>query len=103
MRFDIFQKSSDAHVRKAREYLQQANLARIEHQAAAEHHAALAAMYLQRAHWLEQELAGATTGNVFPVTSVAPRQIDSAKRAPEAVLSWPRAHAMKAVKIPESA
>jgi hypothetical protein len=59
MRFDFFRTRCDAHIWKAREYLQQANLARIEHQTAAEHHAALAAMYAQRAVWLEQELANA--------------------------------------------
>jgi hypothetical protein len=59
MRFDFFRMRCDAHIWKAREYLQQANLARIEHQTAAEHHAALASMYAQRAVWLEQELANA--------------------------------------------
>jgi hypothetical protein len=101
MRFGIFQKSSDSHVRKAREYLQQANLARIEHQAAAEHHAALAAMYLQRAHWLEQELTSAGTGNPFAIT--APRQIDPPNRGTEAMPSWPRVHALNAVKMSETA
>ena len=56
MHFDIFKRRTDAHVRSVRQYLQEANLARIEHQVAAEHHAALAAMYTQRVNWLEQEM-----------------------------------------------
>ena len=45
------------NVRKAKEYLQQANIARIEPPMAVEHHAALAAMYTQRAHRLEFEIS----------------------------------------------
>lgn len=59
MRFHLFERRLDAHVRKAREYLMEANLARVEHQAAAEHHAALARMYAERVARLEQEVAKA--------------------------------------------
>lgn len=59
MRFHLFERRLDAHVRKAREYLMEANLARVEHQAAAEHHAALARMYAERVARLEQEVTKA--------------------------------------------
>jgi hypothetical protein len=80
MRFDLFRTRGDAHIWKAREYLQQANLARIEHQTAAEHHAALASMYAQRAVWLEQELANAAGGYVPPAMArVASEQVEGPK------------------------
>jgi hypothetical protein len=64
MRFDLFNTRTDAHIRKAQEYLQQAHVARIEHQTAAEHHAALAAMYAQRVAWLEREVSESITGSM---------------------------------------
>jgi hypothetical protein len=102
MRFDIFQKSADAHVRKAREYLQQAHLARIEHQAAAEHHAALAAMYAQRSQWLEQELANSAGSNTWTLNSPAPRQVEGPQRRATPGVSWLRSYSNGA-KVPESA
>lgn len=102
MRFDIFQKSADAHIRKAREYLQQANLARIEHQAAAEHHAALAAMYAQRSQWLEQELATPTGNATWSVNNLAPRQVEGPQRRLAPAVSWLRSYSNGA-KLPESA
>lgn len=56
MPFHLFGPRLDAHIRKARQYLAEANLARIEHQVAAEHHAALARMYTERAARLEAEI-----------------------------------------------
>lgn len=103
MRFDIFQTRSDAHVQKAREYLQQANLSRLEHQVAADHHAALATMYKQRIAWLEQELANAAQGYGTPLRAMAPpRQVEGPKRGLQSVLSWPRAERIDN-KLPESA
>jgi hypothetical protein len=40
--------------------LEEAHMARIEHQAAAEHHGALARMYAERAKRLEREVYGST-------------------------------------------
>ena len=90
MRFDLFHTRVDAHIRKAQEYLQAANLARIEHQIAADHHLALASMYAQRVIWLEQELSESVArfGPSFRgVVSVA---ADGAKRGPESVVSLQR-------------
>ena len=103
MRFDIFQRRSDAHLRKARDVLQQANLARLEHQLAAEHHAALATMYEQRVAWLEQEIAHGLVGGAWPAHSVAPKQVDGPKRNSASVVSWLRAHHVDNTNLPESA
>ena len=92
MRFDLFRTRADAHVRRAQEYLQQANMARIEHQTAAEHHAALATMYAQRVVWLERELSEAMTGSMPSLRSPALKPVDAAplKRLPESILALAR-------------
>lgn len=59
MRFHLFEPRVDAHIRRAQDYLNQAQLARLEHQVAAEHHAALAKMYAERAARLEIEINSA--------------------------------------------
>jgi hypothetical protein len=58
--FSFFQPSRNSHLRRVMTLLEEANLARIEHQAAAEHHGALARMYAERAKRLERELYGST-------------------------------------------
>ncbi len=90
MRFDLFQTSVDAHTRKAREYLQQANLARLEHQVAAEHHSALASMYAQRVAWLEQELSSSAAGLGAPLRGVASKPAEGTKRGLESILTLSR-------------
>lgn len=59
MRFHLFGSRTEAHVRRSLEYLEEANLAWVEHQAAAEHHAALANMYAQRIARIESEIKNA--------------------------------------------
>jgi hypothetical protein len=44
------------HIRRAVILLEEAHMARLEHQAAAEHHSALARMYAERAKRLEREI-----------------------------------------------
>lgn len=56
MRFRFFRPRTEAHIRKSLEYLEEANLAWVEHQAAAEHHAALAKMYSERIARIEEEI-----------------------------------------------
>ena len=56
MRFHLFEPRPEAHIRKSLEYLEEANLAWVEHQAAAEHHAALAKMYAERITRIEAEI-----------------------------------------------
>ncbi len=91
MRFDLFSTRADAHVRKAEEYLQAANVARIEHHVAAEHHSALASMYAMRVAWLEQELADSVARFSSPMRSNAQASADAPKRGPESVVTLTRA------------
>ena len=56
--FSFFQFNRNSHLRRAMALLDEAHMARLEHQAAAEHHAALARMYAERAKRLEREIYG---------------------------------------------
>lgn len=57
MTFDfLFRPSHAAYLKRATALLEEAQMARIEHQAAAEHHGALARMYAERVRRLEHEL-----------------------------------------------
>jgi hypothetical protein len=56
--FGFFQAGRNGHLRRVMTLLEEAHLARIEHQAAAEHHGALARMYAERAKRLEREVYG---------------------------------------------
>ncbi|MGN8078365.1 hypothetical protein [Variovorax sp. 22077] len=57
MTFDfLFRPNHTAYLRRAAALLEEAQMARIEHQAAAEHHSALARMYAERVRRLENEL-----------------------------------------------
>ncbi|GAA4346409.1 hypothetical protein GCM10023165_31010 [Variovorax defluvii] len=58
--FSFFQPNRNGHLRRVMTLLEEAQLARIEHQAAAEHHGALARMYGERAKRLERELYGSS-------------------------------------------
>lgn len=91
MRFDIFSTRGDAHTRKAQEYLQAANLARIEHHVAAEHHSALAMMYAKRVAWLEQELADSIARYSTPLRSPVSTQVEMSKRGSDSIVTLPRA------------
>ena len=59
MRLNWFAPRTEAHIRKSLDYLEEANLAWVEHQAAAEHHAALAKMYAERIARIEEEIKNA--------------------------------------------
>ena len=48
-------RSRPTHLKRAEILLREAHLARIEHESAAEHHAALAGMYARRAERLQRE------------------------------------------------
>ncbi|MEJ1169704.1 hypothetical protein [Variovorax sp. CCNWLW235] len=56
MFFQLFQSGSSLHLKRAATLLQEAQMARLEHQAAAEHHAALAKMYADRVKRLTHEV-----------------------------------------------
>ena len=87
MRFDLFHTRVDAHVRKAQEYLQAANVARLEHHVAAEHHSELASMYAQRVIWLEQELSESVIRFDVPLRGVSSTSTDSSKRGTESLMA----------------
>lgn len=69
MRFKLFESRHDVHIRRSREYLEEACIARVEHQAAAEHHMALARMYAERIARLEAEIYAANQPRATPVPS----------------------------------
>lgn len=75
--FSIFQHNRNGHLRRIMTLLEEANLARIEHQAAAEHHGALARMYADRAKRLEREVYGST--HVPVGESAAPQKLADEK------------------------
>lgn len=54
----VFKPNPNAHLKRAEVMLHEANMARVEHQAAAEHHGALAQMYAERVSRLEREIYG---------------------------------------------
>jgi hypothetical protein len=56
MFFDLFGFGPNTYLKRASTLLQEAQMARIEHQAAAEHHSALARMYTERVKRLEAEV-----------------------------------------------
>ena len=91
MRLDLFHARPEPHIRKAQEYLEEAQLARIEHEAAAEHHAALAKMYTQRIVRLQQQIADSLIPYVSSGQQVfGPVQADEGKRGLDAVVSLTR-------------
>ncbi len=69
--FNPFQFKPDIHLRRVEQLLREANMGRVEHEAAAEHHTALARMYAERAGRLERELHEG-----MPQLLRAPRQAD---------------------------
>ena len=87
MKFHLFEKNAEAYLRKSREYLEEANLARVEHQAAAEHHAALAKMYTERITRIEAEINSA----LQPHSLMVREQIveESERSKPESVVVYP--------------
>ncbi|MBS0317814.1 MAG: hypothetical protein JSR49_11880 [Proteobacteria bacterium] len=91
MRLDLFHPRPEAHVRKAQEYLEEALMARIEHEAAAEHHAALAAMYAQRIARLKQQIADSLMPyGAAPAPNEPAVLAEPVKRPVEPVVSLPR-------------
>jgi adenylosuccinate lyase len=87
MNFHLFEKNSEAYLRKSREYLEEANLARVEHQAAAEHHAALAKMYAERIARIEAEINHALQPRVSMPREAAPEESERSKS--ESVVVYP--------------
>lgn len=89
MRFHLFEKNSEAYLRKSREYLEEANLARVEHQIAAEHHAALVKMYTERIARIEAEISHALQPHPNPSLGREPSSEESERAKPESVVAYP--------------
>lgn len=87
MKFHLFEKHSEIYLRKSREYLEEANLARVEHQAAAEHHAALAKMYTERIVRIEDEIDRALRARSFAVREPVVEEAERTK--PEGLVVYP--------------
>lgn len=68
MRFYLFERQDAVHIRKSREYLEEAHVRRVEHEAAAEHHSALSKMYAERIARIEAEIGDAceARSNIAP-------------------------------------
>jgi hypothetical protein len=83
MRFNFFNRRPAPHVRKSLDYLTEANLALVEHQAAAEHHAALAKMYAARIIRIEAELKNAA----LPPSLVTHQRVEQANGEAELAIA----------------
>lgn len=70
MMFRLFDRQLDPHVRKSLELLKEANLAHVEHRAAAEHHTALAEMYAARIARIEVDMGN----GVLPRSLLTPQR-----------------------------
>ena len=89
MRFYLFERQADAHIRKSREFLEEAHLRRVEHQAAAEHHSALAQMYALRIARIQTEISD--TFQVHPSSGPQLKEAgkDSVRLKSDSVVSYP--------------
>ena len=89
MKFSFFEPAADRHLRKSREYLEDAKLKRVEHEAAAEHHQALATLYAQRIGRIESEISQALQAASSAPSPVLPADGDSVLAASDSVLVYP--------------
>ena len=92
MKFHLFEPRPEAHIRKSLEYLSEANLAWVEHQAAAEHHAALAKMYSERIARIELEIKNAHQHRSIltrPLSEDSHNDIGDEHVKPESVVVYP--------------
>ena len=90
MKFRLFEQRIEPHVRKSLEHLEEARLSWVEHQAAAEHHAALAGMYAERIARIEQEMSSLNPARSLPVRPPTEDIRDETERMkPESVVVYP--------------
>lgn len=92
MKFHFFQTRAEGHVRKSLDYLSEAYLAWVEHQAAAEHHAALAKMYSERIARTEAEVRNSHQHRADfnrPQTDDTYNGVDDLRSKPESVVVYP--------------
>ena len=90
MNFRLFEQRIEPHIRKSLEHLAEARLAWVEHQAAAEHHAALASMYAERIARIELEINNQNLPRSLPPRQPPEEIRDDAERSKvESVLVYP--------------
>ena len=89
MRFYLFERQADAHVRKSREYLEEAHVRRVEHQAAAEHHNALAEMYTSRISRIEAEISAAIQTRPASTQALEDVVSETVRQKSDSVVSYP--------------
>ena len=85
MKLFFFEPPADRHLRKSREYLADAKLKRVEHEAAAEHHQALTTLYAQRIGRIEFEISQALQGASSAPPPDLPADGDSVLAASDSV------------------
>lgn len=89
MRFFLFERPADQHTRRSRDYLEQAHLLRVEHQAAAEHHSALAKMYADRIDRIEAEMRSPFQGEPSHAQRVEEVGNESLRLKSDSVVNYP--------------
>jgi hypothetical protein len=89
MKFSFFEPPADRHLRKSREYLADAKLKRVEHQAAAERHRTMTELYVQRIRRIESEISQALQAASNAPPPDLPADGDSVLLASDSVLVYP--------------
>ena len=89
MRFYLFERPAEAHIRRSREYLEEANVRRVEHQAAAEHHNALAEMYASRIARIQAEMGPAFGVHATLAPPVDDGVHEAARPKSDSVVNYP--------------
>lgn len=83
--FEFLNLSAKAYARRAETMLREARFAQLEHEAAAEHHGALARMYAERVTRLQARSASAAQGS--PAAPAPAAEGQRSERAPFRVLT----------------
>jgi hypothetical protein len=90
MRFYLFERGVDEHVRRSRDYLEEAHVRRVEHQAAAEHHSALAKMYGERISRIEAEMTEAVQVHASSSLPADTMATESLRLKSDSVVNYPQ-------------
>lgn len=89
MRFYLFERQADEHIRKSRDYLEEAQVRQVEHQAAAEHHGALAKMYADRVARIQAELSDAFQVRATTAPTVEAQPNENLRLKSDSVVNYP--------------
>ena len=85
--FEFLNLSAKAYARRAETMLREARFAQLEHEAAAEHHGALARMYAERVTRLQARSASAAQGSAAAPAPAPAAEGQRSERAPFRVLT----------------